>query len=55
MEPLYAEALLSCLQRIQDAIPAEDLAIQWDLAAEFALLEGVAGPPPKWITPNLKD
>ncbi|KAG4414221.1 hypothetical protein IFR04_012627 [Cadophora malorum] len=38
-EPLYEAALLSCLRRIQDSIPAGDLAIQWDMAVEFALLE----------------
>ncbi|KAL2068307.1 hypothetical protein VTL71DRAFT_16405 [Oculimacula yallundae] len=38
-EPLYEAALLSSLRRIQDSIPSHDLAIQWDLAIEFALLE----------------
>ncbi|KAG4442590.1 hypothetical protein IFR05_001920 [Cadophora sp. M221] len=38
-EPLYEAALLSSLRRIQDTIPHHDLAIQWDLAIEFALLE----------------
>lgn len=40
LEPAYERALLSELQRIVDGIPHEDLAIQWDTAVEFALLEG---------------
>lgn len=40
-EPVYEKALLSALRRIQDEIPAEDLAIQWDVAVEFAMLENV--------------
>ena len=48
-EPLYETAFLSCLRRIQDSIPAEDLAIQWDMAVEFALLEfEKLDPQPKW-------
>ncbi|KAK0099692.1 hypothetical protein ONS95_013415 [Cadophora gregata] len=48
-EPLYEAALLSCLRRIQNSIPAHDLAIQWDLAAEFALLEfSQLDPQPNW-------
>jgi methionine synthase II (cobalamin-independent) len=40
VEPAYERALLGELQRILDGIPPEDLAIQWDTAVEFALLEG---------------
>ena len=39
VEPKYEAALLRALGRIQDAIPPEDLAIQWDVALEFAFLE----------------
>lgn len=41
VEPIYEEALLTDLRRIQAEIPAQDLAIQWDAAAEFGMLEGV--------------
>ncbi|MFF9562731.1 hypothetical protein ACF1AJ_05240 [Leifsonia sp. NPDC014704] len=40
VEPAYERALFGELQRILDGIPHEDLAIQWDTAVEFALLEG---------------
>jgi hypothetical protein len=39
VEPVYEEAMLFALRRIQDHIPARDLAIQWDVALEFAALE----------------
>jgi hypothetical protein len=39
-EPAYERALFGELQRILDGIPHQDLAIQWDTAVEFALLEG---------------
>ncbi|MFP3465113.1 hypothetical protein [Leifsonia sp. SIMBA_070] len=39
-EPAYEHALFGELQRILDGIPHDDLAIQWDTAVEFALLEG---------------
>lgn len=45
VEPLYEQALLSALARIQSNIPAEDLAIQWDASTEFGMLEGVQVPP----------
>ena len=41
VEPIYEEALLSSLRRIQAEIPAHDLAVQWDVAVEFGMLEGV--------------
>ena len=49
VEPIYEAALLAALRQIQEGIPAHDLAIQWDLASEFAYLENVAEPP--WFTP----
>ncbi|TVY15320.1 hypothetical protein LARI1_G006625 [Lachnellula arida] len=38
-EPLYEEALMAALRRIQDVIPKENLAIQWDMAYEIGMLE----------------
>ena len=40
-EQAYASALGRELERILAAVPAEKLAIQWEAAVEFALLEGV--------------
>jgi len=40
LEPFYEANLLRSLQNIQENIPHEDLAIQWDIAAEFGMLEG---------------
>ncbi|WP_285724973.1 hypothetical protein [Psychromicrobium xiongbiense] len=39
LEPAYAKALFGELEEILSALPHEDLAIQWDTAAEFGLLE----------------
>ena len=39
-EPAYERALFGELARIVDGIPHDRLAIQWDTAVEFALLEG---------------
>jgi hypothetical protein len=39
VESVYEAAMLTALRRIQDGIPANDLAIQWDVALEFAALE----------------
>jgi hypothetical protein len=44
VEPLYEDALMRALARLEDEIPAEDLAIQWDISTPFALLEKVAHP-----------
>jgi len=41
VEPRYRERLLAELDEIVAAVPSEHLAIQWDTAYEFALLEGV--------------
>lgn len=41
-EPLYEAALARELERILDAIPHDRLAIQWDAALEFAMLEELA-------------
>ena len=50
IEPYYEKALLAALKRIQDTIPSADLAIQWDLASEFAYLEGAVSAP-AWFSP----
>ena len=42
VEPFYEAALLRALANIQNTIPPSELAIQWDVAAEFAMLEGEA-------------
>ncbi|MBL8380833.1 MAG: hypothetical protein JNM79_23385 [Burkholderiales bacterium] len=41
LEAPYERALLAELSAIVAAIPARELAIQWDTAIEFAILEGV--------------
>lgn len=49
---MYEESLLAAPGRIQDHIPAGDLAVQWDVAQELAYLEDVASRPrPAWFTP----
>lgn len=40
VEPAYEKALFAEVARIADAIPHDDLAIQWDAAVEFGILEG---------------
>jgi hypothetical protein len=45
IEPLYEAAMLKELDEIIEHIPQEDLAIQWDAAIEFAILEGVMSHP----------
>jgi hypothetical protein len=39
VEPVYERALFAELDRITGAIPHEDLAIQWDSAVEFGILD----------------
>jgi len=41
VEPVYEAAMLSELDRITSTIPQDELAIQWDTAVEFAILEGM--------------
>jgi hypothetical protein len=41
IEPIYEARLMHELGLILDAVPADELAIQWDTAVEFAILEGV--------------
>ena len=54
VEGLYRDALLQAVRNIQLHIPAEDLAIQWDSAVEFAMLERWDFPPMRpWFDPTL--
>ena len=39
IEPVYERAIFAELDRILDAVPHHDLAIQWDTALEFGLLD----------------
>jgi hypothetical protein len=41
-EPLYEKALFAELEEILASIPHEDLAIQWDTAVEFGLIEAAS-------------
>jgi hypothetical protein len=40
LEPLYEQQMLIEVDRVLAAVPAEELAIQWDARYEFAMLEG---------------
>ena len=42
VQPVYEKAIFAELDRIASEIPHHELAIQWDVAVEFGLLEGVA-------------
>ena len=42
VQPAYDRAMVAELDRITSGIPHTELAIQWDVAVEFGLLEGVA-------------
>ena len=46
VEAKFEAAYLQALDKIQKAIPAQDLSIQWDAPIEFAILEGgsILGP-----------
>lgn len=56
-EPIYEAKLLEELRQITAAIPASELAVQWDTAVEFGILEGVfpshLDDPPKDILQRL--
>ena len=43
IEPVYTAAMLRELAEITAGIPADDLAIQWDVASEMGIIEGAAG------------
>jgi hypothetical protein len=40
LEPSYEQALFADLDRLLAAVPHDDIAVQWDVAVEFAILEG---------------
>jgi len=44
--PAYAKTMIGELYQIMSTIPHAELAIQWDVAMEFALWEGLFPPPP---------
>jgi hypothetical protein len=44
--PAYAKTMIGELKHITEKIPHAELAIQWDVALEFALWEGLFPPPP---------
>lgn len=46
VEPAYEAQMLVELQRIVEAVPHDQLAIQWDVAVEFGIMEGVWKPEP---------
>ena len=46
IEPLYEAAMMNELATIFDAIPHDQLAVQWDTNFEFAMLDGVM---PTWF------
>ncbi len=50
VEPAYEAAMLAELDRITTAIPQDELAIQWDVAVEFGILEGAM----PTLLPNVK-
>lgn len=41
VEPLYESAMREEVEAICEAIPSDDLAIQWDIANEIGILEGI--------------
>jgi hypothetical protein len=49
-EPIYEAAILRALGRIQKEIPLYDLAIQWNMPGEIAILENVLIS--QWFTPG---
>jgi methionine synthase II (cobalamin-independent) len=44
LEPVYEEALMRSIRNIEANIPHSSLAIQFDVAGEFAMLEGITWP-----------
>jgi hypothetical protein len=43
LEPTYTRALYADLQRLLDALPHDEIAVQWDVAVEFGILVGGFG------------
>jgi len=46
LEPSYARALFDDLARVLAALPHDEIAVQWDVAVEFGILEGLFGATP---------
>jgi hypothetical protein len=44
VEPYYEQALARTVKSLEASIPSTDLAVQWDVASEFAMLEGITWP-----------
>jgi hypothetical protein len=56
VEPLLEAALMAAARRIQDSIPKEDLAIQWDMAIDIAFIEfSKFDTQPDWKPPYIAD
>ena len=49
VEPLYEALLVQVVENLQKQIPAQDLAIQWDMAVDIAMLENVGGMFAPWF------
>ena len=43
LEPSYTQALYADLRRLLDALPHDEIAVQWDVAVEFGILVGGFG------------
>ena len=51
LEVAYERSLLDELRRIQEVVPATELALQWDLSVETGMWEGVGGLFAPWFAP----
>ena len=51
VETAYERQLIGELDRICGAVPADQLAIQWDVAFELGMWEGIGGPFQPWFEP----
>jgi hypothetical protein len=51
VEPAYERQMLEELGRICAGVPADELAIQWDVAFEMGMWEGIGGPFEAWFAP----
>jgi hypothetical protein len=49
VEPAYEKAMFAELDRITAAIPHDELAIQWDVAVEFGILENIRFAESPWL------
>jgi hypothetical protein len=51
VEPAYELQMLEELRQICASVPADELAIQWDVAFEMGMWEGIGGPFEPWFVP----